>query len=63
MAVIAWLESTVPGLDKAAKIAECEDWLAKVTKWDGYVLDSRIGLRVTTANDTIKRYWERVHMA
>ncbi|KAI9738915.1 MAG: Mitochondrial outer membrane protein iml2 [Claussenomyces sp. TS43310] len=59
MAVIAWLEKDLEGQDGAAKVAQCEEWLQKVSKWESYVLDSRIGLKVTTAVDTVKRHKER----
>lgn len=56
MAVIAWFEKDLPGSDGNAKVADCEAWLGKVAKWESYVLDARIGLKVTTALDTLKRY-------
>jgi hypothetical protein len=56
MAVLAWFEKDLPGADTKAKIAECDEWLHKVSKWDTYVLDTRIGLKITTAVDTLKMY-------
>jgi len=56
MAVIAWYEKDLEGMDQKTKIAECEEWLQKVSHWDSYVLDSRIGLKITTAMDTLKQY-------
>lgn len=56
MAVIAWLERNLSKSNTKAKIAECEEWLGKVSKWEAYVLDARVGLKITTAVDTIKMY-------
>jgi hypothetical protein len=39
------------------KVGECKEWLDKVAKWEGYELDTRIGLKVTAAEETIRR-WE-----
>lgn len=58
MAVLAWLERDLEGVDRRANITDCEQWLDKVAKWESYVLDARIGLRVTTAQDTVRRYKE-----
>ncbi|OBT69498.1 hypothetical protein VE03_01125 [Pseudogymnoascus sp. 23342-1-I1] len=56
MAVISWMERGLPGNDSKAKLEECEEWLNKVAKWEtAYVLDARIGMKVTTGLDTIKR--------
>ena len=56
MAVISWMERDLPGTDSKAKLADCEEWLNKVAKWEtSYVLDARIGMKVTTGLDTIKR--------
>ncbi|KFY14123.1 hypothetical protein V492_02834 [Pseudogymnoascus sp. VKM F-4246] len=61
MAVISWMEKDLPGSDSKAKLIECEEWLSKVAKWDtSYVLDARIGMKVTTGLDTIKRCRPRV---
>jgi maltooligosyltrehalose synthase len=56
MATLAWVEKDLKGVDRQAKVQECEEWLMKVAKWEGYVLDARIGMKVTTGLDTIKRY-------
>lgn len=41
---------------------EIKDWLTKVANWGPFDLDARVGLRVTTALDTINRMeeWERL---
>jgi hypothetical protein len=57
MAVLAWFEKDLPGTsDPKAKMTECEEWLRKVSRWETYVLDTRIGLKITTALETIKMY-------
>ncbi|EFR00408.1 hypothetical protein MGYG_03412 [Nannizzia gypsea CBS 118893] len=42
------------------KVHECKEWLEKVYKWEAYELDARIGLKVTTAQETITK-WEEAH--
>ncbi|KAM5444123.1 Mitochondrial outer membrane protein iml2 [Microsporum ferrugineum] len=42
------------------KVQECKEWLEKVYKWESYELDARIGLKVTTAQETITK-WEEAH--
>jgi hypothetical protein len=59
MAVLAWFEKDLPGSDSETKVAECKEWLRKVLKWDTYVLDTRIGLKITTAVETIKMYTQK----
>lgn len=41
---------------RKAKIDECEEYLQKAAKWDAYVLDSRIGLKITTGVETLRVY-------
>lgn len=42
--------------------AEIKIWLNKAANWGPFDLDARVGLRVTTALDTINRLevWERL---
>ncbi|XXG98928.1 phosphoglycerate kinase [Hypoxylon texense] len=67
MAVLAWAEVQKPGLRRMAskadeedwlreKTEECQSWLDKVAKWEAFVLDARIGMRVQTAMDTLRWY-------
>lgn len=67
MAVLAWAEVQKPELRKKAdkadeedwlreKTEECQSWLDKVAKWEAFVLDARIGMRVQTATDTLRWY-------
>lgn len=51
-AVVIWRES---GPKEAA---DCKLWLQKAARWEAYELDTRVGLRVTTALDTVNKYTE-----
>ncbi|KAI1632755.1 breast cancer protein [Biscogniauxia mediterranea] len=42
------------------KMDDCHSWLDKVARWEAFVLDARIGMRVQTGMDTIKWY-QREH--
>jgi hypothetical protein len=55
MAAIAWAERDLPGVNSNAKVAECEAWTEKAAKWESYVLDARMGLKITTAQVTLMR--------
>lgn len=68
MAVVCWMEKDVVGADGAVRdpaalteqrVRECESWIEKAAKWEGYELDARIGLKIATAQDTLKRWFER----
>ncbi|OCL09039.1 hypothetical protein AOQ84DRAFT_339507 [Glonium stellatum] len=41
--------------EHAEELKECSKWLEDVAKWESYDLDARIGMKVTTAKDTMKR--------
>lgn len=68
MAACLWAEvatqldavDTVEGasatVEAKEKLEECGKWLAEVSAWEAYDLDARIGLKVTTAKGTMKRY-------
>jgi hypothetical protein len=43
-------------------VREATEWLEKAGKWESYELDARIGLKVTTGLDTMKK-WKSVHDA
>ena len=38
-------------------VKECGTWIDKAAKWEAYELDARIGLKIATAQDTLKRWW------
>ncbi|KAH7095744.1 outer membrane protein Iml2/Tetratricopeptide repeat protein 39 [Paraphoma chrysanthemicola] len=35
---------------------KCKDWLQEVTQWDGFDLDARIGMKITTGKDTLRKF-------
>ena len=39
-------------------VTEAQEWVDKASKWDGYELDARIGLKVTTAQETLRKWRE-----
>ncbi|KAF2463160.1 uncharacterized protein BDR25DRAFT_115658 [Lindgomyces ingoldianus] len=58
MAANLWREvdrDAMPESDKE-KLEECRVWLDEVGRWESYDLDARIGMKVTTAKATLKRY-------
>ncbi|KAH8665764.1 outer membrane protein-like protein iml2 [Tricladium varicosporioides] len=38
------------------KVLECESWLEKTQKWDQYILDTRVSVKVVTSLNTVKRH-------
>ncbi|KAI0834319.1 hypothetical protein F5Y06DRAFT_157268 [Hypoxylon sp. FL0890] len=73
MAALAWVEVQRPELRRdddeeqeygedwlREKVEECQSWLDKVAKWETFILDARIGMRVQTGMDTI-RWYKREH--
>jgi hypothetical protein len=54
MAVCLWEEAGRETGDKAV-LRLCSEELAKVEKTEGYDLDARVGLKVTTARETLRR--------
>jgi hypothetical protein len=43
-----------------AKVRECREWIEKVAKWEPFDLDARLGLKIATAEETIRK-WELAH--
>ena len=41
---------------RRTKLDECQVWLETVSKWEGYILDARLGMRINTGLDTIRWY-------
>ncbi|KUJ20335.1 outer membrane protein-like protein iml2 [Mollisia scopiformis] len=56
MACLAWNEKDLEGADPKAKVVECEEWLEKTQKWEQYILDTRMSVKITTSLLTIKRH-------
>ncbi|KAI9894356.1 MAG: Tetratricopeptide repeat protein 39C [Vezdaea aestivalis] len=50
MAVLCWEQKD------QGRVPECREWLDKAARWEAYDLDARIGLKITTALDTLRRY-------
>ncbi|KAF2153064.1 hypothetical protein K461DRAFT_277847 [Myriangium duriaei CBS 260.36] len=61
LAVCAWEDylTLVNGggdeLVKEEKLHECRGWVDKVAKWEGYDLDARMGMKVKTAQETLRK--------
>ncbi|KAI1130794.1 breast cancer protein [Nemania abortiva] len=61
MAVLSWVEGQADtAAETKKKVEDCQTWLDKVAKWESYVLDGRIGMRVQTGMDTL-RWYKREH--
>ncbi|KAI1367914.1 outer membrane protein Iml2/Tetratricopeptide repeat protein 39 [Xylaria arbuscula] len=61
MGVLAWAEgSTGTAAETRKKVYDCQSWLDKVARWESYLLDGRIGMRVQTGMDTL-RWYRRDH--
>ncbi|TVY81995.1 Mitochondrial outer membrane protein iml2 [Lachnellula suecica] len=56
MACLAWFQKDLPGADSKAAVLECEQWLEKTQKWDQYVLDTRVSVKLTTSLITVRRH-------
>lgn len=66
MGVICWMrrkdatgvhDSIATKDEREAKwVKECEGWIEKAAKWEAYELDARIGLKIATAQDTLKKW-------
>lgn len=54
LAVCYWQQAGGEDGDKSL-LAKCSAELAKVEKWEAFDLEARIGLKVTTARETLKR--------
>ena len=55
LSVNIWME----GNGDKETVRECAEWVEKVARWERYSMDARIGLKVTTAQDTLKKWRER----
>lgn len=60
MGVICWMRRReAGGKGEGDYVKECEMWVEKAARWEGYELDARIGLKVATAQDTLRKWRER----
>ena len=64
MGVICWMqrgEAAKRGdlKEEERLVRECEGWVDKAAKWEAYELDARIGLKIATAQDTLRRWNEK----
>ncbi|KAF1841147.1 uncharacterized protein K460DRAFT_380864 [Cucurbitaria berberidis CBS 394.84] len=58
MGANVWREADVDGHpeNRPHMLDECRDWLDEVTKWDGFDLDARIGMKITTGRETLRKF-------
>ncbi len=54
LAVCYWVEAGREDGDRAT-LRTCSDELAKVEKWESFDLEARVGLKITTARETLKK--------
>ena len=60
MGVICWMRRQEGGGKMEDEhVRECETWIEKAARWEGYELDARIGLKVATAQDTLRKWREK----
>ncbi|KAF2761869.1 hypothetical protein EJ05DRAFT_472823 [Pseudovirgaria hyperparasitica] len=50
-----WVEMQKNGEEDALKLQEISGHLEEVSRWESYDLDARMGIRITTAKDTLKQ--------
>lgn len=59
MGVICWMRRKASGIDQERTwVKECETWVETAAKWESYELDARIGVKIATAQDTLKKWKE-----
>lgn len=60
MGVICWMRKSDQRSEEAYWVKQCEGWIDKAARWESYELDARIGLKIATAQDTLKK-WKAGH--
>lgn len=57
MAANIWREANADGEPetKSQQLTQVRDWLDEVTKWGGFDLDTRIGMKITTGKETLRK--------
>lgn len=69
MGVICWMqrvEAAAKGVGRETEekwVKECEVWVEKAAKWESYELDARIGMKIATAQDTLRSWKEKAGLA
>ncbi|KAF2131600.1 hypothetical protein P153DRAFT_312114 [Dothidotthia symphoricarpi CBS 119687] len=58
MAANLWREADANGSPESHPklLVQCKDWLEEVSKWEAFDLDARIGMKITTGKDTLRKY-------
>ncbi|KAF2735211.1 hypothetical protein EJ04DRAFT_576306 [Polyplosphaeria fusca] len=58
MAANVWREADAEGRpeERGEMLEECRVWLEEVARWEAYDLDARIGMKITAAKSTLRRY-------
>lgn len=46
--------------DERERVRECKEYLGNAARWETYVLDARIGIKLTAAMEAVNK-WERQH--
>ncbi|KAK4652374.1 Mitochondrial outer membrane protein iml2 [Podospora pseudocomata] len=54
----AWPEANPEDFRKA-KTEECQQYLEKVSRWEGFVLDARFGIRVKAGSETLRWFKDK----
>ncbi|RMZ68983.1 Mitochondrial outer membrane iml2 [Pyrenophora seminiperda CCB06] len=57
MAANIWREADVDGHpeDHPEMLVQCKNYLEEVTRWSGFDLDARIGMKITTGKETLRK--------
>jgi hypothetical protein len=58
MAANIWREADADGHPEKnpQMLVQCKDWLDEVTKMGGFDLDARIGMKITTGKETLRKF-------
>ncbi len=63
MGVICWMRRTEFGDQECSWVKECESWVEAAAKWEAYELDARIGVKIATAQDTLRKWNKEMQRA
>ena len=56
MGAICWRRRAGSKEEEEKYVRECESWVDKSARWESYELDARFGVKIATAQDTLKRW-------